>query len=194
MDAIRVACFDDHPLMLDGLVHTLAAQWDFVVVGEGTCSADAVHCAHAEKPDVILLDVQMPGGGLNVVHCILNACPKVKIVMFTVSKNPGHVGTALRSGVHGYVLKGISGPELTEIVRAIYKGVNYLSPGIAAHLVSNLQRETPDDDMTTGGLDDLTVREEQVLEFIAQGLKNKEIGQELNLSEKTVKHHVTSIL
>lgn len=194
MDKIRIACFDDHPLMLDGLAQTLTSESDFIVVGRGTSAADAVGCARAEKPDVILLDVDMPGGGLNVLRCIADAYPAVKIVMLTVSMDPEHVSRALRSGIHGYVLKGVSGPELIEIVRTIYKGTNYWSPGVAAHLLSSLQYKKADADATTDHFDELTARELQVLELISQGLTNKEIGTELSLTEKTVKHYVTTIL
>ncbi len=194
MDKIRIAFFDDHPLMLDGLAHTLAAESDFIVVGHGGTAVEAVRCAQAEAPDVMLLDVKMHGGGLDIAHSIASTCPSVKLVMLTVSEDPRHVGAALHSGVHGYVLKGISGPELIEIVRAVHNGAVYVSPSIAAGLVSRLRGGKLDKDDTTDCLDELTVREEQVLEFVALGFTNKEIAEQLHLREKTVKHYVTSIL
>ncbi len=194
MDKIRIAFFDDHPLMLDGLAHTLAAESDFIVVGHGGTAVEAIRCAQAEAPDVMLLDVQMPGGGLDIAHNIASTCPSVKLVMLTVSEDPKHVGTALRSGVYGYVLKGISGPELIGIVRTVHDGTVYVSPSIAADLVSSLRSKNSHEDDTTDYSDELTAREEQVLDFVAQGLTNKEIGQELHLREKTVKHYITSIL
>ncbi len=130
MDKIRIAFFDDHPLMLDGLAHTLAAASHFIVVGHGGTAVEAVRCAQAEEPDVLLLVVGMPGGGLDIAHRIASTCPAIKIVMLTVSEDLKHVGAALRSGVHGYVLKGISGPELIKIVRTVHDGIVYVSPRI----------------------------------------------------------------
>lgn len=194
MDKIRVALFDDHPLMVDGIVRTLAAEWDFIVVREGACAADAVRCARSEKPDLILLDIQMPGGGLTAARVIVNARPKTKIVIFTVSKDPQNVSAAIAAGVHGYVLKGVGGPELTEILRAVHKGLFYLAPEIAAHHTLNRQHVNSDGSITTDKLDDLTAREKQVLKFVAQGMKNREIAQQLDLTEKTVKYYISLIL
>jgi len=194
MDKIRIAFFDDHPLMLDGLAHTLAAESDFIVVGHGETAVEAIRCAQAEAPDVMLHDIKMPGGGLDIAQSIASTCPSVKLVMLTVSEDPKHVGAALRSGVYGYVLKGISGPELLRIVRIVHDGTAYVSPSITTHLVSILRSKKSHKDDTTDYSDELTVREEQILEFVAQGLMNKEIGQQLHLSEKTVKHYMTIIL
>ena len=193
MDKIRIAFFDDHPLMLDGLARTLAAESDFIVVGHGGTALEAIRCAQAEAPDVMLLDVNMPGGGLDIAHSIASTCPSVKLVMLTVSEDPKHVSAALRSGVHGYVLKGIGGPELIGIVRTVHDGTVYVSPSIAAGLVSRLRGGKLDKDDTTDCLDELTVREEQILEFVAHGFMNKEIGQKLHLRENTVKSYMTTI-
>ena len=103
MAKIRIAFFDDHPLMLDGLARTLAAESDFIVVGHGGTAVEAVRCAQAEAPDVMLLDVKMPGGGLDIAHIIASTCPSIKLVMLTVSEDLKHVGAALRSGVHSNV-------------------------------------------------------------------------------------------
>lgn len=141
----------------------------------------------------MLLDVSMPGGGLNAVRTIAASYPVVKVVMLTVSEDEEDVTTALRAGARAYVLKGVAARGLVGILRAVAAGEVYVTPSLAASLLFEL---------TGGGagspsaspLDLLTERERQILERVATGDSNKEIGSQLSLSEKTVKHHMTKIL
>ena len=191
---IRIALFDDHPLMREGVVQTLDCAGDFEVIGEGATANDAVRVAQDELPDVILLDISMPGGGIEAAQDISNVCPFIRIVMLTVSEDEADVIAAIRAGAHGYILKGVSGPEFLRTLRAIHSGEDYVSPGLAARLLADFKEVKSTKPADTNLLAGLTLREEQILELVAQGLRNKEVGEKLDLSEKTVKHYVTNIL
>jgi DNA-binding NarL/FixJ family response regulator len=192
-EPLQVAIVDDHPLFREGVAHTLGAQPDIEIVGEGESAADAVRIAGEQLPDVILLDVSMPGGGLNAVRQIANAFPVVKIVMLTVSEEEDDVTAALRAGARAYVLKGVAARELVRILRAVAAGEVYVTPALASNLLVGLTGGAGSR-QTSSPLDDLTERERQILELVAGGDSNKEIAYQLHLSEKTVKHHMTNIL
>jgi two-component system nitrate/nitrite response regulator NarL len=193
IEAIRIAVVDDHPMLRAGVVRTLLDEGDFEVVGEGSSAADAIELAKQALPDVLLLDMNMPGSGHTAVERIAALCPAVKIIMLTVQEDYESVTSALRLGARGYVLKGVGGSELVAIIRSVHDGGSYISPSLAAKVLSDISRrsmkEIPDDPR-----DVLTAREEQILRLIGDGLSNKEIGLRLDLKEKTVKHYVTNIL
>lgn len=194
-DSKRIIVVDDHPLFLECVVQTLDAESDISVVGKGGNATDALNLAVDNLPDVILLDVSMPGGGIAAAKSIALACPVVRIGMLTVSENDDDVIQSLQAGAHGYILKGIGGGELVDVVRALYAGDLYVSPSLAAQLLTdskNAEQTIRRDNNPT--LKQLTPREEQILERIAQGLSNREIGEKLNISEKTVKNYVTNVL
>jgi DNA-binding NarL/FixJ family response regulator len=194
-DAIQIVIVDDHPLFRNGVAQPLRVQPDFEVVGEGASAEDAVRLARELLPDIILLDVTMPGSGLAAAQAIAEACPVTKSVMLTVSEHEDDVAAALKAGARGYVLKGISARDLVDVLRSVAAGESYVSPTLAAGLLAQMSRGEP-----AGGraaptpLDDLTERERQILEGVASGLSNKEIAQRLFLTEKTVKHYMTNIL
>lgn len=189
---IRVALADDHPLFREGVARTVAASEDCEVVAECGDANGAVAVASELLPDILLLDVSMPGGGIEAARRVSASCPVVKILMLTVSESESDVMEALEAGACGYVLKGIGGNRLLEIIRSVHDGGSYVSPNLAARLLVEIkgrrQRQTPD------AFADLTTREEQILKEVAQGFSNKEIAQTLELSEKTIKHYMTNIL
>jgi DNA-binding NarL/FixJ family response regulator len=195
MDMIRVVVVDDHPLFLEGVVQSLDAGEDTTVVGKGRCADDAMQLAVELLPDVILLDVNMPGGGIAAARNLASACPVVHIGMLTASKNDDDVTQSLQAGAHGYILKGISGSELNKFVKALHAGDMYVSPDLAALLLlESMNQSKPAAAGTVHSLDMLTKREEQILQGIAQGWSNREIGNELSIAEKTVKNYVTNVL
>jgi DNA-binding NarL/FixJ family response regulator len=191
---IRVVIIDDHPMFRDGVVRTLNGDTDIEIVAEGGNSKDAIRLAQDLMPDIILLDISMPGGGVNAASVIASKCPIVKIAMLTASECEDDVMESLRAGAIGYILKGIGGQELIQIIDDIYNGGSYVSPGLAAKMLSELKDITLDDTESKDVFSELTAREEQILENLSRGLSNKKIGRELDITEKTVKHYMTNVL
>jgi DNA-binding NarL/FixJ family response regulator len=190
---ISLVVIDDHPLLREGVVTTLGSQPDMEVLAEGASARDALALAREHLPDVILLDVSMPGGGIRAASDISRACPIVKMVMLTVSEDEEDVLSAFKAGASGYVLKGVGGRELADIVRSVHAGQNYITPGLAASLLQDADQRrgasAPPDPLET-----LTQREREILQELSKGASNKAIARALDLSEKTVKHHMTNIL
>lgn len=193
-DKIRIVIIDDHPLFREGVARTLNAAPNMEVVAQGDNSKDAIRLAQDLLPDIILLDISMPGSGLEAAGVIARACPVVKIAMLTVSEREDDVMKSLQAGASGYILKGISGNELLAIISRVHMGESYVSPGLAARLLSELKSGTQHAATQRDVFSDLTAREEQILELVARGLSNKEIGRELDITEKTVKHYMTNVL
>lgn len=192
-DKIQVVIVDDHPLFRDGVVQTLQAEPDFEIIGQATSATEAIHLAGELLPDVILLDITIPGGGLAAARTIAETSPVSKIVMLTASEAEEDVLAALKAGARGYILKGVSGTDLIRIVRDVHAGEAYVTPALAASLLSDVKSGWPGR-KPARPLDELTEREHQILEKVGAGLSNKEIAQELGLSEKTVKHYMSNIL
>ncbi len=193
-EPIQIVIVDDHPLFLEGVAATLQAEPDLKVVGQGHTAEDALNLATTLLPDLILLDITMPGGGLSAAKAVAAACPVIRIVMLTFSEEEQDVIAALKAGARGYILKGVSGSELKTIVRAIYQGEVYITPSLAAGVLLEMTSGSNKLAQASSLLDELTVRERQILELVASGQSNKEIGRELELTEKTVKHYMTNIL
>jgi len=189
-DPIRVLIADDHPLFREGVAHSLASHPDLLVVGQAASGEEASTLARDLMPDVVLMDVGMPGhGGLAAVADIAASCPATKILMLTVSDHEDDLLAAFRAGARGYLLKGIAARELADAIRGIAAGQVYVSPVLAAGILIELTRGRASDP-----LGELTERERGILRLVAQGLTNREIGERLHLSEKTVKHYMTNVL
>ena len=188
-DAVRILIVDDHPLLLDGLVATLSADEAFDVVGTADDAASAVRSAKEHQPDLVLLDVAMPGGGIEAARQIGSASSETRIVMLTSSESEDDLLAAMAAGARGYVLKGVSGRDLRSILKSVHGGAVYVAPGLAYVMIKGLTKPRERDPLS-----DLTPREREVLELVAEGLSNAEIGGRLGLAEKTVKHYMTAIL
>lgn len=193
-DKIQVVIVDDHPLFRDGVLQTLQAEPEFEVVGQATSAGEAIRLTKELLPDVILLDITIPGGGLNAALVIAAMSPVTKIIMLTASEAEEDVLAALKSGARGYILKGVSARELIKAVRDVHAGEAYVTPALAASLLSEMTGGPLGPKPAPNPLDELTEREHQILAKVAGGLSNKEIAQQLFLSEKTVKHYMTNIL
>lgn len=189
-DPIAILLADDHPMFREGVAHSLASEPDFTVIGQAASGEEALRLARDLLPDVVLLDIAMPGwNGLVTAEKIATACPATRIVMLTMFEDEDKLLAAFKAGARGYVLKGASVSELAIAVRAAAKGEVYVSPSLAAGILVALTRSRPVDP-----LGELTGRESEILTLVGQGLTNREIGDRIHLSEKTVKHYITNIL
>jgi len=189
-DAIRVLVVDDHPLFRQGVVKVLSGEPDISVIGEAGSGEEALRLAVDTLPDLVLIDLDMPGrGGVSTIQELTASCPATHILVLTVSEDPVNLMTALRSGARGYVLKGVSAPGLVHAVRVVTGGDAYVSSALAGAMLYEMTHVTADDP-----IDRLSERERGVLELVAEGLTNREIGERLYLAEKTVKHHMTNVL
>jgi two-component system nitrate/nitrite response regulator NarL len=192
MTGIRVAVVDDHPLFREGVTRSLSEIDGFEIVAEGGSRDEAVAIAQSLNPDVMLLDISMPGGGLNAVPAILSVAPSQKIVMLTVSEANDDVAAALKEGAKGYILKGIGARALAEVIRTVASGESYVAPTLSAKLLTGqLANPAP---AKSNLVAELTRREQEVLHLVASGMSNKQIARKLDLHEKTVKHHMTQIM
>lgn len=190
---IRIVLADDHPIFREGLIRTLEETEDLEVCAAGGSADEAIELVRQHGPDLVLLDLSMPGGGIVATKAIA-AMPKgPRIAILTVSEEGGDVTDALEAGATGYVLKGVSASDLIASLRNIAGGQGFISPGLATRVLATLsvkRKATP----VRRPIDELTKREEDILRRVATGLSNREIAEELDLREKTVKHYMTAIL
>jgi len=193
-DKIHVVIADDHPLFREGLAGIIGGTEDFEVVGQAGTMEEAVRLARDLLPDIILLDIDMPGGGLEAARIVAEECPVTRIVVLTSSEEDDHLIRALKIGARAYILKGVAARELIRILRAVWAGESYVPPMLAASLLLEMREAHSQQKQAASPLDELTPREREILEGLASGLSNKEIGEKLFLSEKTVKHYMTNVL
>ena len=190
MSPIRVLVVDDHPLFRQGVLFTLGRNPDIAVVGEGGNGRQAVEMAQLLRPDVLLLDITMPeSDGLQAAAEVLKVSPETHIVILTASEEGDDLMAAMKAGARGYVVKGAGAGEIVTAVLAASRGEAYITPKMAGNLLREMTQKPGNDPMA-----ELTERERQVLGLVARGLSNKEVGAELGLAEKTVKHYLTSVL
>jgi DNA-binding NarL/FixJ family response regulator len=185
---IRIMVADDHPVLREGLVAILGTQPDFDVVGEAADGSETVRLAKTLHPDVILLDLEMPGtNGVAALEGLRDAGSGARAIVFTAYDTDERILGALRAGARGYLLKGASRKEIFDAIRTVHAGGSLLEPGVTNRLLDHVRegREPPEP---------LTPRELEVLGLIAQGLHNSEIAGRLFVTERTVKFHVSSIL
>lgn len=195
MEQVRVLLADDHALFREGLAGIIRAQPDMQVVGEANDGLEAFVKAQELKPDLILMDVQMPGmNGIEAVKQIKQVLPEVIIVMLTVRSDDEMLFDALKNGAQGYLLKEIRSQDLLEMLRGVLRGEAALSPTMAGRVLSEFRRLSkggaPEKEDDSG----LTEREQQVLVQASNGATDKEIAATLNISLNTVKTHVRNIL
>ena len=191
MSRHRVVVADDHPLFREGVARTLQESGRFDVVATAASGAEAVQAARSHAPDLVLLDLSMPQGGLWALERIAALDPAPVLVMLTVSEDGDAVFAALEGGARGYLLKGIGGAELVATLERVMQGESHVAPSLAARMLARMRNPAPS---SRDGLDLLTPREEEVLRLVSEGLSNKEVARHTDTQERTVKHHMTQIL
>ena len=190
---IRVAVIDDHPLFREGVAQTIRGGEGLDLVAVGASGDDALRIARELRPDVMLLDIELPGGGIEAARAIATLQLGTRIIILTASEDEDHVSTALGAGASGYVLKGISGFDLVRTILAVHDGNTYITPDLAARMLRNFNKRTTEKKVEKD-VCALTPREEDILDCLATGQTNKEIAIRLNIGEKTVKHYMTNIM
>ncbi|MDY6907541.1 MAG: response regulator transcription factor [Chloroflexota bacterium] len=191
MDAIRVLIVDDHQIVREGLRSFLQLQDGIEVVGEAVDGAEALEKVGELVPDVVLIDLVMPGmDGIAAIRKISALSPSTRVLVLTSFAEDDKVFPAIKAGAHGYLMKEIRPADLADSIRAVYRGEPSLHPDIAKKLMEQLSR----DEESYEPEEDLTTRETEVLRLLARGQSNREIAATLGVSEKTVKAHVSNIL
>jgi DNA-binding NarL/FixJ family response regulator len=198
MDTIRLVTADDHMLFRDGLRALFALQPDLELVGEAATGEQAVALAERLQPDVVLMDIHMPGGsggpsmnGIEATRRIVGTSPHIGVIMLTMFEDDGSVFAALRGGARGYILKGATHGEMLNAIRAVAAGGAIFSPAIALRLMEYFAHAQP---VSRPLFLELTEREREILNLIAQGHSNPDIVGRLALSPKTVRNYVSNIL
>ena len=197
-DSIRLIIADDHTLFRDGLRALLALQPGLELVGEAATGEQAVQLAERLQPDVILMDVNMPGphgahalNGIEAARRIVDSSPHIGVIMLTMFEDDGSVFAALRGGARGYILKGATHAEMLQAIRTVAAGGAIFSPAIAVRLMEYFAHAQP---AAPRLFPDLTEREREILNLIAQGHSNPDIARLLTLSPKTIRNYVSNIL
>ncbi len=192
MSALRIFVAEDHPLFRRGVVSLLSSVPDFEVVGEATSGREAVERATRLQPDVVLMDLQMPGGnGIEATREIARKSPGVRVLVVTLFEDDDSVFMALRAGARGYILKDADEEELARAIRAVGRGEAIFSPAVAERVLAYFASSSPA--AQPQAFPSLTDREREILNLIARGHPNPAIARELSLSTKTVGNYVSNI-
>ncbi len=196
MPPIRVLIVDDHTLFRKGLISLLQEQKGITVVGEARDGEEGIRLARTLKPDVILMDVQMPNrNGIQATEAIREFLPEARIIMLTVSEQDEDLFSAVKAGARGYLIKNVEPEQLIEAIHRLIQGEAVVTHSMASRLLTEFSNIAKKIDAPRGpGLNPLTAREKEILQLLAKGDTNKEIANTLCISEHTVKIHLKHIL
>lgn len=190
VDAIKVAIVDDQRLFVDGLAKILGIQPDMVVVGRAHTGEEAVELCLRAEPDVVLMDLSMPGmGGISATRKLLGLLPRTQVLVLTVHTEDANLFQAIKAGAQGYILKDCTPEDLTSAIQSVHAGDTITSPDIAKKMITTFEGIRSNTELTPS----LTEREIEVIKALAQGKSNKEIARDLDISEKTVRNHASNI-
>ena len=190
VDVIKVAIVDDQRLFVDGLARILGIQPDMVVVGRAHTGEEAVGLCMRAEPDIVLMDLSMPGmGGISATRKILSLLPRTQVLVLTVHTDDANLFQAIKAGAQGYILKDCTPEDLTTAIRSVHAGDTITSPDIAKKMITTFEGIRANTELTPS----LTERELEVIKALAQGKSNKEIARDLDISEKTVRNHASNI-
>jgi DNA-binding NarL/FixJ family response regulator len=193
MEPITVLIADDHQFFRDGVRALLASQPDMECVGEATTGEEAIHLSAEVQPDVVLMDVQMPGmSGVEATRLIVSSSPQIRVLVVTMFEDDSVVFAAMRAGARGYLLKGARHEDMVRAIRAVGNGDAIFSPAIAARLVDYFAALQPS--RSAQVFPELSSREREILALLAQGHKNAEIAERLVISPKSVRNYVSNII
>ncbi len=189
MSEIRVLLADDHNVLRQGMAQALDAQPDIAVVAQAADGPQAVELARAHRPDVILLDINMPGmDGVEAARQIIAESPGIGIIMLTMYRRDEYVVEAIKAGASGYLLKEVELDDLLAAIRSVARGEAVLDPAVAGRVLAELRRPArPADDTAPA----LTERDTEILQLVARGLSNQEIADQLHLAEKTIRNRLS---
>src|ERR1700729_2746420 len=180
---IRILSVEDHPVFRQGLAAIVSAECDMLLVGQASNAVEAIAQFRRHRPDITLMDLRLPGAnGTDILISIRGEFPQARIIMLTTSDGDGDIQRAMRAGASGYILKSMHMDELLSVIRSVHAGRRHVSPEVAARLAEHL------------GDDDLTVRELEVLRLIRDGHRNKQIADQLAISENTVNFHIKNLM
>jgi two-component system NarL family response regulator len=189
---IRVLVVDDHPTFRQGLISVLRQYPEFMTVGQAANGEQAVALASDLQPDIVIMDICMPGGdGIAATMALQQKLPQAKVLIVTVSDKDDDLFAAIKAGAKGYLLKNVSVQELIDSIRLVAKGEAIVSPSMAVRLLNEFKQAGKEPHKELGSL---SLRENEVLQLVAQGASNKEISIRLFISETTVKAHLRAIL
>ena len=187
MLSVSVAFVDDHPTLLEGIRAIFSRRPGYKVIATGNCCTEALGIALEHKPNVLMIDLNMPGNAFDCIAQIRIASPETKVIAFTASSGINHAIDALQAGASGYVLKGSPLGSLTEAIDAVMAGDTYISKGFATKVITALAIPK------ASGIK-LSVREEQIVSLLLESRTNREIAKHMNLSEKTIKNYMTLLM
>jgi DNA-binding NarL/FixJ family response regulator len=187
---IRVFLLDDHEIVRRGLRELLETEADIEIVGEASTAEEALSRIPPTKPDVAVLDVQLPdGNGVEVCREIRSSHPEVSCLMLTSFSDDEALFSSIMAGASGYVLKQVKGHDLLDAIRRVSRGESLLDPAVTARVLERLRSKPEDDELGA-----LTDQERRIFELIGEGLSNRQIGERMFLAEKTVKNYVSNVL
>ena len=189
---IRIAFVDDHPTLLMGMSALFAANPAFEIVGSEVSAEGAVALAQQQKPDVLTMDLSMPGDVYGAISAVLETSPGTRVIVFTAFADVDCAITALDAGAHGFVLKGQPSEELLQAITSVRRGTLYISPDFSAKVLAGFRHRSQRE--IEKSATKLSPREKQLVDCLFEAKSNKEIARTLNLTEKTVKHYMTNLM